>query len=648
MSTNGRNNPNQFYCKKWESFQKLFEKSLRHRRLLIKSSEPHELGTEIDVELVLPNGALLSMPGKVIRIKGPEKEGELHRVGLALSLGDDKLAELEATLSRGQSSHGDEKKESTEESKDSTRTAESASEPRPDMPAVQRGVAPVLGIDFGTSYSSIGYLTDAGATLIADDSGRTAFPSVVWFRGREDYVVGYEARERLATDPTRTLPSIKRLLGARIDDEIAGPILMSLACPGHAGPNRSIVFDVNDEQLSPVQITAIILKNLARLAESHLDATPSKIVLAHPLSFDDAQKDALAKASRIAGLELVGLVPEPQAAAMAYGHLGGEEGMVGVYDFGGGTFDFCALELKGGALKIASSGGDPWLGGDDLDIVVANRVTERFAKKSGLDLRRRAAEWQRIVHASEEAKVYLSVVNKIRVLVPEVAHTEEGVLDLDDELTRAQFVDLAQEIIETSLEVCRASLVESNLGARDVTQLLLTGGTTRIPAVRAAASQFFELTPASGINPDQAVVLGTTIKAAHVEGRIDTATRTRPVQVRRRLEETIGLALAGGEISPIFHKGTSLPATRTKVFSSHEDGQAAFALKLVKRGGSRSDDSQVIGKVNVPGLKTLPAGQVRVEVSFEIDEVGVLNVAARDLSTGRRFASTFKVIADSE
>lgn len=640
-------------CSRWESFLNLYQNSLKNGRMLLRMNEAPRRGQELDVVLSLPDGEELKLLGTVIKTAPPSKGEDLYRVGLALNLSGGKQLEIQGIVERARlrvtASFSMPRAPSVPPPPPSGATPSS---PRrrasPTRPPTQRSTIPVragpiIGIDFGTSYCSLAYMKNNTAMLIPDESGRTAIPAIVWFRGKGDYVVGFEAREKLATDPTRTVPSIKRLLGCRIDDDSAAPVLMSLACPGYAGPNRSILFEINEEQHSPVMISAIIFKHLKKLAEASLKTAVDRVVLAYPLAFNEPQRSDLEKAARLAGIELVGLIPEPMAAAMAFGKDKVQSGVVGVYDFGGGTFDFCAMTISNGKLAVSGAGGDPWLGGDDLDLALAGNVADSFWKRTNVDLRRRVVEWQKIRHACEEAKVYLSLVDEIDVFASEVAHSPDGALDLNVHVTRDEFDTLATDLIENSISVCRQTLEKARIDVSQVTDLVLTGGTTKVPSVRQAAQSFFGQEPSFGLHPEQAVVLGAAIRAAELEGRCTSINSSEPLKVMKTARRTIGIAMQTGDTTPLIHTTTPIPAQVKRVFATTQDGQTTLALNIVEGAQNLSTDSRPIGGLNLTGLKPMSAGKVRVEVTFELNEIGTLHVTARDLFSGRTYASSFEL-----
>jgi molecular chaperone DnaK len=328
---------------------------------------------------------------------------------------------------------------------------------------------------------------------------------------------------------------------------------------------------------------------------------------------------------------------------MAYDRTRQRSSLAAVYDFGGGCFDFCALSMSSGSLTVAASGGDPWLGGDDLDVALAWRVADVFHQRTGVDLRRRMADWQRVRFACEEAKVYLSLVETYDVVVPNVAMQRGRSIDLDVQLTRKELEGLARQAAARSIALCRESIVASGLSARDFTDLLLAGGTAKVPVIREAVREFFGRDPSVGLHPEQAVVLGAAIRAAELEGRRPSWNPPQPTPAPQTAGRTVGLAMSVGETSPIIERSMPLPAVVKRVFSTSHDGQTSLSLDIVEGEHRLTVENRPVGSFNVFGLQPLPAGEGNVEVTFELDARGVLNVTARDLTTGRTFASTFEL-----
>lgn len=632
-------------CAQWDNYIKLYTSNISRGGMLLRVKEPPEVGAPVQINLELPDGDELLLSGKVARQVQPKKEGQMPGIGVALELSDQQRSQLDHYLVMAKSSGHTApvapppgEREPTPPPQQQPEPADAAPTP---VPTVKRTA--ILGIDFGTSSSSVAVARGRVITLFEDESGHSIIPSVVWFRDRGDPVVGQEARDQMAIDPTRTIHSIKRLLGTPIDSPEAAPFLMSLACPGLAGPNQSILFEINGEQLSPIQIAAIIMKRLRQLAEDQLGEKADRAVLACPVSFNEAQREALRRAAKIAGLEVAALIPEPAAAAMAYDRGVERDETVGIYDFGGGTFDFCVLKIQDGSFRIISASGDPWLGGDDLDQALAKAVADEFWRATKVDLRKKVVEWQRVVQACEEAKCYLSLSEEIDVYVPNVGTTAEGPLELSVPVTRDRFEELTGELIDQTISVCEQALSEAKISLSDLDGLLLIGGSSRVPAIRKAVRMIFRREPVEVLHPEQAVVAGTAIKAAELAGAPVHRGAWRSLDMQQVSGRTVGIAMAGGVTEPVISRATPLPAVVRRVFATHRDGQTDLNILVIEGDSRQTRDNQVVGRFGISGLPPRPAGSVEVEVVFEMNEAGALNITARDLASGQRTKGHFEL-----
>lgn len=642
-------------CAHWDTYLRLYTTNISRGGMLLRVPEQPDVGTLVNVTLSLPDGQDLPLSGRVARVAAP-KEGEtLAYVGVSLNLSQDQQVQLDRYLLLARSAAEPEPEE-VEIDVDDDADEGQRETVRPVAGGVGRELqtytgkspaasssGPIVGIDFGTSTSSVGIVRGDVLTLF-DDEGVTEIPSVVWFRGPGDAVVGMSAREQMAADPTRAVHSIKRLLGVQIDDPHAAPFLMSLACPGRAGPNRSIVFEIDGEQFTPVQIAACILRHLKAVAERHVGGPVERAVMAFPLAFGEHQRADMEKAAKIAGLELVAMLPEPAAAAMAYGRKGRDRHeVVGIYDFGGGTFDFCVLDITGNLLKVLGAAGDPWLGGDDLDQALAKAVADEFWRATKIDVRKRTVEWQRVIQACEEAKRYLSMATEIDVYVPNVALTPQGPLDLSVPVTRDRFEELTAGLIDSTLTVCEQALREARLRFDDLSDVLLIGGTSRLPAVAKAVRMIFRRDPHDAVHPERAVVIGAAIKAAELEGRPVHKGTWPGLSMQQVAGRTVGLAMAGGVTEPVIARSAPLPTLVRRVFATHRDNQPEIVLLVVEGESSRTAENRTVGQFRISNLTPAAAGAIEVEVIFAMDESGTLSITARDLSTGARTTGRFEL-----
>lgn len=511
--------------------------------------------------------------------------------------------------------------------------------------AASQGEAPVVGIDFGTTYSKVAVVHEGEVVLIEDEasqaSSRAAIPSAVAFLPDGSTLVGEPAREMLATEPAQVIASVKRVMGLSYSDPLANGLLGSLSCPSHAGPNDSIVFDVHGQSITVPEVCAKILGHLKNLASKWSGQEVKKAVFTVPVDFDIRSKRELEIAARMANIEIVGLVPEPVAAAMGCGNDGSGHSFVAVYDFGGGTFDASIVEVGQNRFTVRGAAGDRWLGGDDFDEVTARYVADEFQRSSGVSLHNRVEEWQRLIFASEEAKRWLSTLESVDVVLPDAARNAQGSQTLLIPMTRPLFVELADDVITSSLEVCRTAAIKAKVHPRKIDTLLITGGTTRIPAVRQAAERFFGKRGISGIHPEHAVVIGAAVRAAvlsKVKVPRDFVDRLRGLG---RVGKNVGLALAGGMTEHIITAEQRPPSSAHRLYSTSRDGQTMIRLELVHGGSVRTSENHRIGGFVIEGLPSRPAGAISLDVYFELSSTGTLYVTAQERSTGLRAQGTF-------
>ena len=503
----------------------------------------------------------------------------------------------------------------------------------------------MVGIDFGTTYSKVA-IVDQGEVYLVEDkaskaSSRTAIPSAVAFRPDGQVLVGDPAREMLATDPSTVITSVKRVMGLSYSDPLANGLLGSLACPSHAGPNDAIVFDPLDKQLTVPEVVSKILEHLKNIATEWAGAKVKKAVFTAPVDFDNRAKRELEIAARMAGIEIVGLVPEPVAAAMGCGYDGRGHNFVAVYDFGGGTFDASIVEIAQNKFTVRGAAGDRWLGGDDFDEVMARYVADEFQQSSGVSLHNRAEEWQRLIFASEEAKRWLSTLESVDVVLPDAVRTAQGAQTLLVPMTRALFAELSEDIITSSLEVCRTAAIKAKVHPRKINSVLITGGTTRIPAVRSAAERFFGKRGMMGIHPEHAVVIGAAVRAAVISGvpiHDDFIQRLRGMG---RVGRNIGLALAGGTTEHIITAEQRPPTASHRLYSTSRDNQTTIRLELVQGASTTTAENHRVGGFVVEGMPGRPAGAISLDVYFELSTTGTLYVTAQERSTGKRAQGTF-------
>jgi molecular chaperone DnaK len=507
------------------------------------------------------------------------------------------------------------------------------------------GTAPIVGIDFGTTYSKVAVFDGSEVILVEDTasktSSRAAVPSIVSFLPDGSHLVGERAREMLATEPTQVISSVKRVMGLGYSDPLANGLLGSLACASRQGPNDSILFELHGRIVTVAEVCSRILGHLRDLVSDLVGARVVKGVFTVPVEFDTRARRDLEVAARMAGLEVVAMVPEPVAAAIGCGHDGSDQSLLAVYDFGGGTFDASIVEVGQNRFSVRGAAGDRWLGGDDFDEMLARHVADEFHVQTGIGLHNRAEEWQRLIFACEEAKRWLSTLDTVDVVLPRAATTPDGEVTLLVPVTRGGFEEITEDIITSSLEVCRAATSQAGVHPHEIQTVLVTGGTTRIPSVRLAAERFYDKPALAGIHPEHAVVIGAAVRAALVEGM------SLPHGFGDRLRgfgtvgRNIGLALAGGTTEPIISTGQRPPTASLRRYSTSRDDQTTIRLELVQGDSTLTAENSRIGGFVIEDLPRRPAGTINLDVYFELSSTGTLYVTAQERSTGQRAQGTF-------
>ncbi len=501
-----------------------------------------------------------------------------------------------------------------------------------------RKTAPVVGVDFGTSYSCVALLR-AGLELIPGPAGDVMIPSVASFPSPGEVIIGAEAKRRMGGEAQWTVASPKRLLGRPYKDPHVASLLGTLAMRTFAGTDQFTRFEAHGEIYSVTDICAMILGKLRERACRYLDADVTKAVFAVPVAYGSLQRSALELAAKQAGLQGVALLTEPSAALLAHGFRG-RRGLAAVYDFGGGTFDFCVVSVSETAFRVVCAGGDPWLGGDDFDDALATMVADRFWNDSGIDLRTRAVEWQSLVHGCEETKRQLSKDRSAYVQVDNLLHTSDGMRGLKYKVTRKEFVKVVTELVERSVTITKQIMQQAGIDPRKVDQVVLTGGTSMIPAIRDAVTKLFGKKPMTG-DPELAVVRGTALRAAELSGEAMGETSMSGRTLREVAGRTIGVGTEGGGVVTIFERDTPLPAERDHSFKTVRANQTDMIVTLYEGAKSRVDERQVLGQLRYRGLRAAPAGQNKVDFTFILDEDGLLHVTA--IVEGRTFDKTIKL-----
>ncbi|MBI5482501.1 MAG: Hsp70 family protein [Deltaproteobacteria bacterium] len=503
-----------------------------------------------------------------------------------------------------------------------------------------------VGIDLGTSFSSVAVVRNGRVMIAADSDGVTAIPSIVHFPAQGPPIVGYPAREMLLTDPENTVFSAKRLIGRRYNDAAVNAHQMGVPYRIVEGPNGSAVLSVRGEYYSVPEVAAYVLRHMKRIAEQFLGQPVDQAVVTVPANFNDAQREATRIAGRIAGLEVLRVLNEPTAAALSYGLGRGYEKTVAVYDFGGGTFDFTVLEIQNRIFRVVTTAGDTLLGGDDLDTALSEHVNRLFMRQTGIDLHRDLVEWQRLLFGAEKAKRELSEAESAEVRLAKVAYRTQGALDLAVPVSRWDANALWKEFVGRSLAVCDRALADAGRTANQVDEILLCGGTTYIPLVKAAVEQYFHTKPRADVDPMLAVALGAAMQAA----ALSATPSPDPRQVKALLLDviplTIGIAAAGGMMEPIIERNAAIPVEKTRRFSTSRDGQTEVKIRIYQGESRKVAENTFLGELVVGGLRPAPRGTIDIDVTFEVDTDGILNVSARDLDSGRLHSTRVKISGD--
>ena len=466
-------------------------------------------------------------------------------------------------------------------------------------------MAKVIGIDLGTTNSVVAVMDGSEPTVLENREGDRTTPSVVAFTKAGERLVGKVAKRQAITNPDRTVISIKR----------------------HMGSDMKIRID--DKSYTPQEISAMILQKLKADAEEKLGEKITQAVITVPAYFTDAQRQATKDAGTIAGLEVLRIINEPTAAALAYGLDKGEDQRILVFDLGGGTFDVSILELGGGTFQVIATAGNNKLGGDDFDERIVNYVADRFQREHGIDLRKDRQALQRLREAAEKAKIELSSVTTTNINLPFITMTSEGPVHLDETLTRAKFEELTADLVEATMGPTRQALRDAGVEPKDIDKVLLVGGSTRIPAVQEAVRRFFGKEPYKGINPDEVVAMGAAIQAAVIKGDV------KDVLLLDVTPLSLGIETLGGVFTKLIERNTTIPTRKSQIFSTAADGQTQVEIHVLQGEREMAADNKTLGRFILDGIPPAPRGVPKIEVTFDIDVNGIVHVSAKDLGTGR-------------
>ena len=496
-----------------------------------------------------------------------------------------------------------------------------------------------IGIDLGTTNSCVAIIEHGEPLVIPNDEGSRTTPSVVAFTSDGERLVGQIARRQAVTNPERTVYAAKRLIGRRNDDEAVERIRDLVPYDIVASERGDAWVKVDRESFSPPQISAMVLEKMKAIAEAYLGEEVDQAIVTVPAYFDDAQRQATKDAGRIAGLEVLRIINEPTAAALAYGLGRRNKERIAVFDLGGGTFDISILELEDGVFVVRATNGDTFLGGEDFDNELIRFLLARFVESTGVDLRGDKIAMQRLKEASEKAKHELSAGFETDVNLPFLASNDSGPLHLVETITRDTLEGLVEQLIERLEEPCLRCLEDAGLAPKDLDAVLLVGGMTRMPRVQEKVSEIFGREPERGINPDEVVAIGAAIQASVLSGEV------KDVLLLDVTPLTLGIQIAGGLVEPIIPRNTTIPCRKSKVFTTALDNQDMVRVHIVQGEREMAEDNHSLGKVELQGLPPAPRGVPEIEVTFELDANGILNVRAKDLGTSR--AQSLRIVANS-